>query len=61
LAAFLAAFFFFFAMELAPSTRAPNTHHPPDPWDAQARGSGDASPTECRWFPTTPSRVTRTL
>jgi hypothetical protein len=43
LAAFLAAFFFFFAMELAPSTRAPNTHHPPDPWDAQARGSGDAS------------------
>jgi aspartate aminotransferase len=41
LAAFLAAFFFFFAIDLAPSNEHPDTHHTPDPWGAPATGSGD--------------------
>ena len=35
LATFLAAFFFFFAMEMAPSNEHPNTHLTPDPQGAQ--------------------------
>jgi hypothetical protein len=34
LATFLAAFFFFFAMEMAPYREHPNKHLTPDPADA---------------------------
>jgi hypothetical protein len=45
LATFLAAFFFFLAMELAPCHEHPDTHLTPDPPDALGRGAGDVSAT----------------
>ncbi|MEI8228729.1 MAG: hypothetical protein WCH77_10770, partial [Planctomycetota bacterium] len=43
LATFLAAFFFFFAMEMAPYRERPDTHHTADPLGTLSKGSVDVS------------------
>jgi hypothetical protein len=48
LATFLAAFFFFFAMEMAPYREHPDTHLTPLPVDAQRRERDDVSTVDAR-------------
>jgi hypothetical protein len=48
LATFLAAFFFFFAMEMAPYHKHPDTHLTPLPLDAQGRERDDVSSVVAR-------------
>jgi hypothetical protein len=43
LATFLAAFFFFLAMKMAPCHEHPDTYLTPDPPDALGKGAGDVS------------------
>jgi hypothetical protein len=48
LATFLAAFFFFFAMEMAPYREHPDTHLTPLPLDARGRERDDVSSVVAR-------------